>query len=138
MIDFGPPLDITPVSTAPHYQEYQDKGRTRLGWEVSPSPTHMVSQAVPLGQFEISSTPTQFELLQEQQQLAEDQREQKDWPELNKISDTRIRLLVEKYEGEATSEDSARLDILTERLRRFSALESPQMILTDLLQWSTT
>jgi hypothetical protein len=88
----------------------------------------MVSQAVPLGQFEISSTPTQSELLQEQQQFAEDQREQKDWPELNKISDTRIRLLVEKYEGEATSEDSARLDILTERLRRLSPRVTPDDI----------
>ena len=93
----------------------------------------MVSQAVPLDQFEITSTPTQSELLQEQLQLEESRAEQKDWPELVKVSDARIRLLVEKYDGEVTHEDSARLDILTERLRRLS----PRFTYGEIEQLST-
>ena len=39
---------------------------------------------------------------------------------LGKARDDRIALLVRKYEGKTNSEDSARLAILTERIRRLS------------------
>lgn len=39
---------------------------------------------------------------------------------LDAASDARVSLLVQKYEGKSTKEDSARLEILTQRLRRLS------------------
>jgi hypothetical protein len=128
MFDFGLPIDMTPVSNSPHYQEYHDRGRTPLSdGKHRLSPTYVVSQISPIGRFAMSSTRIESESLQEQQKLIVDDTEESHLPYLKEARDSRIALLVKKYEGAAasTNEDSARLDILTERLRRLSPRSGP-------------
>ncbi|HVW63470.1 MAG TPA: hypothetical protein VHB01_00525 [Nitrosospira sp.] len=128
MFDFGLPIDMTPVSNSPHYQEYHDRGRTPLSdGKHRLSPTHVVSEISPIGRFTISSTRIESEPLQEQQKLIVDDTEEFYPPYLEEARDSRIALLVKKYEGAtaSTSEDSARFDILTERLRRLSPRSGP-------------
>lgn len=126
MINLAPPVDITPVSTPPHYREYGGGGRTPLSdRDVSSSPTYIFSYKPHLGHFTISSTPTQSDVLREHQQLISNEAEKPISSNIDEIRDSRISLLVQKYEGAATSEDSARLDILTQRLRRLSPRSAP-------------
>ena len=124
LFDFGLPLDITPVSTPPHFQEYRDKGRTQLSdRELSPAATHIVDREPRLGQFRLeAATPTELEILHDTRNSSIGDT---DLSNIDETRDSRITLLIQKYEGAATIEDSARLDILTQRLRQLSPRSGP-------------
>jgi hypothetical protein len=72
---------------------------------------------VPLLKRQTDSTPTAEELRAGQGQVSH--RGQDD-DEVLKARDVRLALLARKYEGAASVEDTARLQILTERLRKLA------------------
>jgi hypothetical protein len=73
---------------------------------------------VPLLKRQTDSTPTAEELRAGQAQRGSHRGEDDD--EVLKARDVRLALLARKYEGTASVEDTARLQILTERLRKLA------------------
>ena len=128
MLDFGLAQDITPVSNPPHFQEYRDKGWTPLNDRGhSLMSTHVLDKRYRVGEFDMESTSTGLEsrLGEEAYKPVMDQGELPDRSAVDEARDSRIALLVQKYEGDATTEDSARLDILTQRLRQLMPRTTP-------------
>jgi hypothetical protein len=114
----APTLNLTPISSVPYVQEYKDKDRTALRRQESSvvTTTDIIGQKILTFQRTKQSTPTAQERSQALTNLsAPDEVES---CELANARDTRMALLVQKYEGKASREDVARLGILTQRMRR--------------------
>lgn len=123
-------LDVTPVTQPPYYQSYFDKGRTplperRSGVGTSPerrkqapvSPTDtVVLKPREIARHDVS-TQTGSEKARPTSAKAKQPHAAGVSP-LVAARETRLALLAKKYEGKATHEDSARLALLTERIRR--------------------
>lgn len=123
-------LDVTPVTEPTYFHSYSDKGRPpdaqhytgiaslpERRKQVAVSPT----DAVILKPREIArhdgSTQTGSQRMQPVVSGAKPQH-QTGASQLAAARETRLALLAKKYEGEPTREDSARLALVTERIRR--------------------
>ena len=111
MIDFGIALDVTPVMNYPYFQEYYDKGATplsdRTGGENQQ--TEIVGFKPPSIQRVAGSTPTPFDLRQPPNTQAIGYAEPVQQSPIDAAGESRTALLVQKYEGNFTREDNARL-----------------------------
>jgi hypothetical protein len=114
-------FDLTPTM-ATAYDEKRDREETAIGnFEkkfTSFEETLFIGfqEEVPRLERQTDSTPTAEEL---RAGSAAGKRGQDD-DEILKARDVRLALLARKYEGAASVEDTARLQILTERLRKLS------------------
>lgn len=123
-------LDVTPVTQPAYFQSYFDKGRTPI------SERHASIGSAPERRKQSSVSPTDTVVLKPFEIARHDSSSQtgtqKSQPvgagvksqqansssQLVAARETRLALLAKKYEGEPTREDSARLALLTERIRR--------------------
>lgn len=121
MFDVGIQLDVTPVSGPPYIHEYRGGTANPLG-----DPLKREVQATEM----VSGKPLQIQRgnvatplvsgLRHKPQMEAIQTEAADDALLISARESRITLLVRQYDGSTTKEEAARLEILTQRLRRLS------------------
>lgn len=123
-------LDVTPVTQPTYLQSYSDKGATpiterRTGFVPSPDRRKQElprqTDTVVLKPFAIArhDTSTQTGSKKTVPTLSKGASQQKAGSsQLAVARETRLALLAKKYEGQPTVEDSARLALVTERIRR--------------------
>lgn len=129
-------LDVTPVSGPSFFQEYHDKGWTPLsdrGTTQHSDATKVVSESVVLIAGSGNRTPTVAEL-RRGVHVAETNHDSAVVADATSAAkDVRSVLLAKKYAGKSSREDTARLDILTERIR----LLSPRVTDADVTMLSS-
>jgi hypothetical protein len=121
MLDSANTLDITQASNPPFFQEYRDKGRTTFveGEKSAPQGTHFHVLTQP--SFRRDASQTTLESERDVETIAFDEAPSFSAPtQLDLTSSHRSTLLVMKYEGASSKENQARIDILTQRLRKLS------------------
>lgn len=121
MLDSANTLDVTQSSSPPFFQEYRDKGRTTFveGEKSAPQGTHFYVLTQPTLRRDADQTPIQSE--RDAEIVAPDDAPNFVAPtQLDLASTHRSTLLVMKYEGVSSRESQARIDILTQRLRKLS------------------
>lgn len=123
-------LDVTPVTEPTFFQSFADDGRTpiaerRIGPAPSPERRKQVSisptDAVVLKPFEIARHDTRTQTGAKKSSTAATGVKPLQIAGASQLvvaREARLALLAKKYEGEPTVEDSARLALLTERIRR--------------------
>jgi hypothetical protein len=133
MLDVGSFSDITAPNAYP-FEERRGRGR---GWEETVvgerpvpafQPTEFVSywSSVPSMNRGGLSTATVAELREAFPPKSLEQLGPEADDPVIRARDERVALLVRKYEGMSTTEDEARLQILTQRLRRLSPRVTPE------------
>jgi|GEM_PF-5093666 len=128
-MDFPVVIDQTVINGPPSFQEYRGKNATLLSERSAFSfePTDMVGPKTVTIVRQNINTPTESERQRFRKETTETAGPTNDSP-VAAASESRIALLVQRYEGKSTREDSARLEILTQRIRRLS----PRVTTNDL------
>lgn len=129
MIDFQQ-IDVTPLPYNQGYvQEYRDKGRTSFLSDVPSAvmETAVRGKSMPTFRRGSDSTATAADRQRIGSSYYETAPAELDRARsvIERASEARLALLAQKYEGTATKEDSARLAILTERIRRLCPRVTP-------------
>lgn len=129
MIDIGT-ANVTPVSEPPYFQQYRDRGATPLSdWADAESQQTAIVGFVPPAILRAAvGGLTSLDLRQIPQIDSNGSADDAELSVIDTYGESRLALLVQKYEGQNTREDSARLEILTQRLRRLS----PRVTTEDL------
>jgi hypothetical protein len=129
MLDSAGTLDITQVTSPPFFQEYKDKGRTKFldGEKSSTQATHFYVLSQPMLRRDAAQTPLQSEGVAPAMEV-NDVVSLVESNETDLASANRSMLLVMKYEGVSSKENQARIDILTQRLRKLS----PRVTASDI------
>lgn len=126
-------LDRTPASSPPFFQEYKERPRTPLserGKVQSNNQTAFSSEKFLFARPGYY-TPTLDDLRQRpNESLFTDSFERSEFDPSSSMKKARVSLLVKKYVGSASKEDSARLDILTARIRNLAPRVSTEEIET--------
>ncbi len=126
-------FDVTPT-TATVYDEKRGREETKVGDFNRPRQAFEETifiefqRQVPLLKRQLDTTPTAEELRTREAQPAAHRGLDDD--AVVKARDARLALLARKYEGTASVEDTARLQILTERLRKLA----PRVTAADVEQ----
>jgi hypothetical protein len=113
-------LDVTPVNNDLHTQAMAANIATPVARRDPPrgrTETATITIASPFSENVFSHTLTGAEVRQGSRQAGLAQVPQKEGAE-DTARRARVALLVKKHEGKTTREDGARLDILTERIRK--------------------
>lgn len=124
-------LDVTPVTQPNYFQSYSDKGPTALaesqagGTALSPERRKQArvtsTDAVVLKPLEIARHDASTQTGSKKSSAATSGTKHQVATGVSKLvaaRETRLALLAKKYEGEPSREDSARLALVTERIRR--------------------
>lgn len=118
MTDFNA-IDITAITGPSYFQEYRDKSQTP--WSRPPSltigvklPTSNVAEV----KKSTDETPLANRYLNSLKTKIDDDVDPSEVDPLFATKQSRIKLLMMKYEGTAQREDSIRLEMLTQRINR--------------------
>lgn len=122
-------IDVTPVTEPPYFQTYFDKGRRpspdlRTATLSTPErrqlPSVSSTDTVVLKPREIARDESSLQTGEKQTRVlsSKPSNTQGSRSPLVAAREAKLALLAKKYEGEPTREDSARLALLTERIRR--------------------